>query len=56
MSVVLLQLPTLCDARLADDIQSNKISFDNHIRSIMEDIEKMVHALGKTHMPNFFIT
>jgi hypothetical protein len=36
----------------ADDIPSIKISFDNRIKSITEDIERMVHALGKTHMPN----
>jgi hypothetical protein len=53
MLVVLQQLPTLCDARPADDIQSIKISFDIQIKSIIEDIEKMAHALGKTHMPNF---
>jgi hypothetical protein len=53
MSVVLQHLPTIYDARLADDIQSIEISFDNQIKSIMEDIKKMVHALGKTHMRNF---
>jgi hypothetical protein len=53
MAIVLQQLPMLCDARLADDIQSIKISFDNRIKSITEDIEKMAHALGKTNMPNF---
>jgi hypothetical protein len=55
-SAVLQHLPTLCNARSADDIQSIKISFDNRIKSITKYIEKMVHALGKTHMPNFFIT
>jgi hypothetical protein len=53
MSAVLQQLPTIGDARSADDIPSIKISFDNRIKSITEDIEKMAHALGKTHMPNF---
>jgi hypothetical protein len=53
MSVILQHLPTIYDARLADDIQSIKISFDNRIKSITEDIKKMVHALGKTHMRNF---
>jgi hypothetical protein len=53
MSAILQQLPTLCDAMSADDIQSIKISFDNRIKSIIEDIEKMTHALGKTHIPNF---
>jgi hypothetical protein len=49
MSIVLQQLPTLGDARSADDIPTIKISFDNQIKSIMEDIDKMVHELGKTH-------
>jgi hypothetical protein len=50
MAIVLQQLPTLCDARSADDIQSIKFFFDNRIKSITEDIEKMAHALGKTHI------
>jgi hypothetical protein len=54
MSVVSQKLPTICDTKSADDIHSIKFSFDNWIKSIKEDIEKMVHALGKTHMPNFF--
>jgi hypothetical protein len=54
MSAVLQQLPTIGDARSADDIPFVKISFDNRIKSITEDIERMAHALGKTHMPNFF--
>jgi hypothetical protein len=53
MTVVLQQLPTIGDVRSADDILSIKISFDNRIKSITEDIERMAHALGKTHMPNF---
>jgi hypothetical protein len=53
MSAVQQQLPTVCDAKSADDIHSIKISFDNRIKSITEDIEKMAHALGKSHMPNF---
>jgi hypothetical protein len=53
MSAVLQQLPTIGDARSADDIPFIKISFDNRIKSITEDIERMAHALGKTHMPNF---
>jgi hypothetical protein len=53
MSAVLQQLPTIGDARSADDIPSIKISFDNRIKSITEDIERMAHVLGKTHMPNF---
>ena len=55
MSVVLQQLLTIGDVRSADDIPSIKISFDNRIKSITKDIEKMTHALGKTHMSNFFI-
>ena len=53
MSAVLQQLPTIGDARSVDDIPSIKISFDNRIKSITEDIERVAHALGKTHMPNF---
>jgi hypothetical protein len=53
MSSVLQQLPTIGDARSVDDIPSIKISFDNRIKSITEDIERMAHALGKTHMPSF---
>ena len=53
MSAVLQHLPTIGDARSADDIPSIKNSFDNRTKSITEDIEKMTHALGKTHMPNF---
>jgi hypothetical protein len=40
----------------SDDIQSIKISFDDRIKSMMKDIEKMMHALEKTHTPNFFVT
>jgi hypothetical protein len=54
MSAVLQRLPTVCDAKSANDIQSIKISFDNQIKSITRDTEKMTHALEKTHMPNFF--
>jgi hypothetical protein len=53
MTAVLQQLPMIGDARSADDIPSIKISFDNRIKNITEDIERMAHALGKTHMPNF---
>jgi hypothetical protein len=53
MSVMLQQLPTIGDVRSADDIPSIKISFDNRIKSITEDIERMAHALEKTHIPNF---
>jgi hypothetical protein len=54
MSSVLQQLPTIGDARSVDDIPSIKISFDNRIKSITEDIERMTHALEKTHMPSFY--
>ena len=54
MSSVLQQLPTIGDVRSADDISSIKISFDNRIKSITENIEKMEHTLVKTHMPNFY--
>jgi hypothetical protein len=55
MSAILQQLPMISDATSADDIPSIKISLDNRIKSITEDIEKMTHALGKTHMSNFFL-
>jgi hypothetical protein len=54
VSTVQQQLLTVCDAKSTDDIHSIKISIDNQIKSIMEDIEKMMHALGKTHMPIFY--
>jgi hypothetical protein len=38
MSSVLQQLPTIGDTRSVDDIPSIKISFDNRIKSITEDI------------------
>jgi hypothetical protein len=41
MLVVLQQLPMVCDAKSADDIQSIKIYFVNQIKSIKEEIEKM---------------
>jgi hypothetical protein len=47
MSAVLQQLPTVRDARSPDDIQSITISFDNRIKSITKDIEKMARALEK---------
>jgi hypothetical protein len=47
MSAVMQQLHKI------GNISSIKISFDNWIKSITKDIEKMVPALGKTHMPNF---
>ena len=54
MSAILQHLPMIYDVRLVDDIQSIKISFDNQIKSITRDTEKMTRALEKTHMPNFF--
>jgi hypothetical protein len=53
MVAVLQQLPTVCDVKSVDDIHSIKISFDNQIKSITKDIEKIAHASGKTHMSNF---
>jgi hypothetical protein len=53
MSALLQHLPTICDARSADDIQSIKISFDDRIKSFTEDKEKMALASGETHIPNF---
>jgi hypothetical protein len=40
MSVVLQQLPTIGDARSADDIPYIKISFDNRIKSIKYDCRR----------------
>jgi hypothetical protein len=54
MSAVLQQLPTLGDARSTNEIPSSKISFGDQIKSIMEDIEKITHASGNTHMPIFY--
>ena len=54
MSSVLQQLPTIGDARSADDIPSIKISFDNRIKSIIEDIDMSPSAYqsmaGETHL------
>jgi hypothetical protein len=54
MSSVLQQLPTIGDVRSVDDIPSIKISFDNRIKSITEDIERMAHEreLGLHLVPN----
>jgi hypothetical protein len=54
MSTVLQNLLKVSNVRSTDDIQSIKFSFNNRIKSIREDIEKMAHALGKTHMPIFY--
>jgi hypothetical protein len=54
MSVVLQQLPTVCDARSSNDVQSIKSPLDYRIKSITKDIENMAHASGKTHMTNFY--
>jgi hypothetical protein len=50
---LLHQLPTVSNTTPLADIQSVKISFDNRIKSIMEDIENMTHVLEKTHTPDF---
>jgi 5-enolpyruvylshikimate-3-phosphate synthase len=47
MSVVPPLLLMVRDAKLVDNIQSIKISFDNRIKSITEDIKKMKHAVEK---------
>jgi hypothetical protein len=41
MSTLPQQLPNVSDAASFDDIQSFRISFDDRIKSMMEDIEKM---------------
>jgi hypothetical protein len=43
LSTLLQQLPIVSDAASFNDIQYIKISFDNRIKSTMEDIEKMTY-------------
>jgi hypothetical protein len=45
MSALLDQLHTVSNVASFDDIQSIKISFDNQIKSMTWDIDKMAHAL-----------
>jgi hypothetical protein len=52
LSTLLQQHPTAINATALADIQSIKISFDNWIQSIMEDIENMTR-IRKNHTPNF---
>ena len=54
LSALLHQLPIVSNTTPLADIQSVKISFDNQIKIIMEDIENMTHALENTHTPDFF--
>jgi hypothetical protein len=44
---LLQQLPIASKTAPLADIQFIKISFDNQIKSIMEDIENMTHVLEK---------
>jgi hypothetical protein len=44
LSALLHQLPIVSNTTPLADIQSIKISFDNWIESIMEDIENMMHV------------
>jgi hypothetical protein len=53
LSALLHQLPIVSNTTSLADIQSVKISFDNQIKIIMEDIENMTHALENTHTPDF---
>jgi transposase len=50
---LLHQLPIVSNTTPLADIQSVKISFDNRIKIIMEDIENMTHVLENTHIPDF---
>ena len=53
LSALLHQLPIVSNTMPLADIQSVKISFDNWIKIIMEDIENMTHVLENTHTPDF---
>jgi hypothetical protein len=53
LSALLHQHPIVSNTTLLADIQSVKISFDNQIKIIMEDIENMTHVLENTHTPDF---
>jgi hypothetical protein len=44
LSALLHQLPIVSNTTPLADIQSVKISFDNQIKIIMEDIENMTHV------------
>jgi hypothetical protein len=54
LSALLHQLSIVSNTTPLADIQYVKISFDNQIKIIMEDIENMTHALEITHAPDFF--
>jgi hypothetical protein len=53
LSSLLQQLPTVRNTASFDDLQSIKISFDDRIKVMTEDIEKMMFALEKSHTPDF---
>jgi hypothetical protein len=53
LSALLHQLPIVSNTTPLDDIQSVKITFDNRIKIIIEDIENMTHVLENTHTPVF---
>jgi hypothetical protein len=53
LSALLHQLTIVSNTTPLADIQSVKISFDNRIKIIMEDIENMTHVLENTHTPDF---
>jgi hypothetical protein len=54
LSALLHQLPIVSNTTPLDDIQSVKISFDNRIKIIMEDIDNMAHILENTRTPDFY--
>lgn len=56
LSALVHQLSIVSNTTPLVDIQSIIISFDNRIKSVMEDIENMAYVLGKTHTPDSFDT
>jgi hypothetical protein len=53
LSALLHQFPIVSNTTPLINIQYINISFDNQIKSIMEDIENMTHVLEKTHTCDF---
>jgi GTP1/Obg family GTP-binding protein len=52
LPALLQQFPSISNTASFNDIQYINISFDDQIKSMMEDIEKMTHVLQKTHTTN----
>jgi hypothetical protein len=53
LSALLHQLLIVSNTTPLAYFQSIKISFDNRIKIIMEDIDNMTHVLENTHTPDF---